>query len=185
MSFPVWRIPEDSKDVESCYHTLVRLEGKEGLVVDTGAVHNIAGEQWVQRSAALAASHGQGVSFEPLQQQFNIEGVGKDSNSVTHHAVVPIAMNNGETGTYNADVVRDSPLPGLLGLEPMIKERTLLDLHSGMMMFVGEGGYDLTLSPGSSVYKMLRAKSGHLILPTSEWHKVKKPGKAAVALIAS
>ena len=94
-------------------------------------------------------------------------------------------MSNGETGSYNADVVRDSPLPGLLGLEPMIKERTLLDLHSGMMMFVGEGGYDLKLSPGSSVHKMLRAKSGHLILPTSEWDKVKKPGKAAVALIAS
>ena len=187
MSFPVWRTPEreDETAAEQCYHSHVRIEGKEGLVIDTAAVHSIAGEHWFQRSSDLAKAHGQGSSLAPLQRSFNIEGVGKDSNEVTHHGIVPIAMANGESGPYSADILRDSPLPGLLGLEPMIKERTLLDLHSGMMMFVGDGGYELKLSPGSSAHKLLRAKSGHLILPTSEWDKVKKPGKSAVAFMTT
>ena len=152
-------------------------------MIDTGAFFSLAGDEWVERSGLIAKEYGQGIMMEQLDRKFSIEGVGKSANEVTHRATVPIALATGNTGTFTTNVVRQSPLPGLLGLEPMIKQHTLLDLHTGRMICVGEGGYKLDLSPGSTVHKLERARSGHLILPTTEWDKVKKSTQPHVSLL--
>ena len=186
--FPWWQInPTDNNNLKSdltakehvqCYHSSVRLTlDREGLVVDTAAVTSLTGDHWVGRTKKLAERHGHGTSVTPLKHPFGIEGVGQGSNQVTKEAVVPIALATGTVGEYSARVVESSHIPALLGLEPLIKQRTLLDLHNGKMILLGEGGYTLKLSPGSAVHDLERAPTGHLMLPCAEWHKVKNTGK--------
>ena len=75
------------------------------------------------------------------------------------------------------------PIPALLGLTTMISQKALLDLQNGKMILLGEGGYELKLSPGSVVLDLERASTGHLILPTSDWEKAKNGGRKSVALL--
>ena len=187
--FPWWRINSNSieanrnsdltsKEHVQCYHSSVRLTlDREGLVIDTAAVTSLTGDHWLGRTQKLAERYGHGTSVTPLKHPFGIEGVGQGSNQVTQEAVVPIALASGTVGAYSARVVESSHIPALLGLEPLIKQRTLLDLHNGKMILLGEGGYTLKLSPGSAVHDLERAPTGHLMLPCAEWQKVKKTGK--------
>ena len=190
--FPWWKVSDDSlalqpnasSDCSQIYHATVRLgAGREGTVVDTGAVTSISGDKWIQRSQVLGEAYGHGTQLKTLAKPFGIEGVGKGSNQVTSEAIVPIALKTGKLGSYSARVVHDSELPALLGLEPMIKQRTLLDLHNGKMIMLGAGGYSLRLAPGSTVLELETAPSGHLILPTSEWGRAKTDGKG-ISLLA-
>jgi hypothetical protein len=109
---------------------------------------------------------------------------GQGSNSVKSSAVVPIALQHGIVGTFSTNVVDNSPIPALCGLNPMIEQRTILDLVNGKMVLLGGGGYNLNLSPGSVVFDLERAPTGHLILPTSEWVKAQKTSKKGIALLA-
>ena len=194
--FPWWEVPTTNPDIEArltldmpakdhvpCYHSTVRLSAeREGVVVDTAAVTSIAGDAWVGRSKKLAEQYGHGTSITPLARPFGIEGVGKGSNDVTKQAVVPIALASGVVGAYTANMVEHSNIPALLGLEPLIKQRTLLDLQNGKLILLGEGGYQLKLSPGSAVHNLERSPTGHLMLPTSEWKSVNKTAKQIALL---
>jgi hypothetical protein len=172
ISYPVWS-REDAQD-ESAFHTQVRLpQGREGLLVDTGAVSNLMGENWLSRAAKLAADYGQGTEIKQLQDAKDIGGVGSGNSKCTHHATVPIALPNGDVGSFEANVIPGSDVPALLGLKSMVDKHTLLDLRHKRLMFVGPGGYDLTLSPGSRAMKMENSPSGHLLLPATEWQIAK------------
>jgi hypothetical protein len=190
--FPWWKTEFDenstSMSTESqvpCYHSSVRLkDDREGVVLDTGAVFSLSGDQWVNRSKEIGEKFGYGSSVKQLDRPFGIEGVGQGSNKVQQSAVVPIALQHGIVGTFTTNVVAQSPIPALCGLNPMISQRSILDLVNGKMILLGEGGYNLNLSPGSVVLDLERAATGHLILPTSEWSKAKQTGKKGIALLA-
>ena len=172
-----------AEDHVPCYHSTVRLsDSREGLVVDTGAVTSLTGDQWVQRSKQLASNNGHGTEIRELKRSFSIEGVGNGANQVSKQAVVPIALANGTVGTFTASMVENSHIPALLGLEPLIKQKTLLDLHNGKLILLGQGGYELKLSPGSTVLDLERAPTGHLMLPTAEWTKANKSLKQIALL---
>ena len=190
--FPWWKTELDenfsSLSTESqvpCYHSSVRLkDDREGVVLDTGAVFSLSGDQWVNRSKEIGEKFGHGSSVKQLDRPFGIEGVGQGTNNVQQSAVIPIALQHGIVGTFTTNVVAQSPIPALCGLNPMISQRTILDLVNGKMILLGEGGYNLNLSPGSVVLDLERAPTGHLILPTSEWSKAKQTGKKGIALLA-
>ena len=176
--------PSDETQVP-CYHGAVRLTNdREGLVIDTGAVLSLSGDHWVHRNQSIGEKYGHGTAVKQLDRPFGIEGVGQGSNSVKSSAVVPIAMQHGIVGTFSTNVVDNSPIPALCGLNPMIEQRTILDLVNGKMVLLGGGGYNLNLSPGSVVFDLERAPTGHLILPTSEWVKAQKTSKKGIALLA-
>lgn len=190
--FPWWKteLNEQSSSLSTetqvpCYHSSVRLkDDREGVVLDTGAVFSLSGDQWVNRSKEIGEKFGHGSSVTQLDRPFGIEGVGQGSNKVQQSAVIPIALQHGIIGTFTTNVVNQSPIPALCGLNPMISQRTILDLVNGKMILLGEGGYNLNLSPGSVVLDLERAATGHLILPTSEWSKAKQTGKKGIALLA-
>ena len=172
--FPWW-------SCDYAFHALVRLKGKdrEGLLVDCGAVSNLAGDKWVERTSKLAALHGQGTTMESRKAQ-TVEGVGSGSSTITQQAKVPVCIASGDIGSFDTAVVSNSELPALMGLESLERNRALIDVIGKKLIYIGQGGYELKLSPGSLVMQLEKVPSGHLLLPSSEWDK--KKGKLGPVL---
>ena len=170
--FPWW-VPD------LAFHALVRLKGnlREGLLVDCGAVSNLAGSRWIQRSASIAAKHGQGTETVKTAPT-SVEGVGSGSSQISHKAKVPVCTTDGTQGIFESAVVEDSDLPALMGLETLEKNRALIDVSNRKLIYVGPGGYELKLNPGSVAMSLEKVPSGHLLLPSAEWAALKQsPGK--------
>ena len=147
------------------------------MLVDCGAIDNLTGDKWVVRSEAKAKKHGQGTSWMAMQR-CEVEGVGSGSSVIEKRAIVPVCLSNGNTASFNTAVVSDSELPALLGLDSLESHKAIIDTHNHQMIFPGPGGYNMTLSPGSVSLKLEKARSGHLLLPSSEWEKLKVQASA-------
>ena len=168
---------EADDELAVSYHSKVRLSTGEALLIDTGAVKPLAGEIWVNKTAACAKEHGRGTTFVPLDKTLHVEGVGQGSTACTHRAIVPVAFEDGVTGTYSPAVVPGSELPALVGFDTLERRRVLLDCFNGKYFEVGPGGYDLVLSPGSRLLHLHKASTGHPMLPATEWRNA-KPGSS-------
>lgn len=154
---------------DAAFHAKVRLPSGEGLLVDCGAVSNLAGDRWLYRQKAIAEAHGQGTSIETLDKPGSVEGVGEGSSRIGHRAGVPICLASGQEAKFETSVVTDSDLPALLGLESLERQGALIDCRNRKLIQVGAGGYKLQLSPNSTSHDLQRAPSGHLLLPCSAW----------------
>lgn len=183
--------PEQSVDKTSSpgnpgvFHSNVKLkDGREALVIDTGAVNSLAGSIYARRLVQRALEFGQGGQIRSHPAPYSISRVGKGDQAVTEMVQAPIALSDGSLGEYRASVIPESELPGLLGLVPMINQRVLLDLYNGRYISVGPGGYKLELSPGSFSLPTERSASGHLMLPVSEWRSSTGKVKREVAFHA-
>lgn len=160
--FAWWHSPQ-------AYHASVRLaSGKPGLLIDIGAVTNMAGDRWTARQEMLGKEAGQGTVWTDIKT-IVLEGVGKQANEAKRQAITPVCMPDGNVGTFTSIVVADSDLPALLGLSSIEQQRGVIDTHTRRMIFPGPGGIQYTLSPGSRVYKLEKSLSGHLLLPCAEW----------------
>lgn len=182
--YPWWL--KDTEPSVQAYHTKVRLDNGEALLVDTGAPRNMAGDRVIKRISDHAAQHGQGCTTLPLKNSLSVEGVGSGASSCTHESTVAIALADGQIAHYRAPVVQESELPALLGLESMEKRRAILDLVHGKLIELGPGPFKLELPPGSRVLQMQKSPTGHLMLPCSEWQdkKTAKPsGKVYVETV--
>ena len=162
------------------YHANVRGEGFEGLLIDVGAIGNLCGSEFIDRIHKKAMSFGQGVAFQKMDRSLTVEGVGKESEQTSQEAVAPICLPDGKTGTFTSPIIANSPLPALLGLNTLTKERALIDCFNRQIVFVGKGGYRLQTSPGSRTYKLASAKTGHLLLPCDCWEMAKVGEKQLV-----
>ena len=168
-TFVWWEIDAASKQ-QTVYHSRTRISGKEGLLVDIGAVDNVSGDMWVQRQADICARHGLKVKYTAMTTPLSLQGVGSGSSSCTTLAEVPVQFANGQAGSFKCPVISDSQVPALLGLRSLKAKRSVIDVFQRKLMCVGPGGYQLVLSPGSVVYDLEEAPSGHLLLPVSEWN---------------
>ena len=160
MMFPCWP--------ELVYHSNVRLKDREALLVDIGAVHNLCGSEWAGRMQKLAEAAGQGCTYRNLEHGVALEGVGKGSNAANTEVTMPILLETGDSGEYKALTV-DGPLPALLGLDALERYSALVCTATKRLIMPGAGGYKIVLSPGSKIYKLYKAETGHLMLPCSEW----------------
>jgi len=72
--------------------------------------------------------------------------------------------------------VSKSELPGLLGLAALRKNRAILDFSTLELYFCGPGEYELgkAMPPGTDVFQLEVAPSGHLVLPCCNY----SPGAA-------
>jgi hypothetical protein len=156
------------------FHTQVRLTGdkREGLLVDSGAVSNLAGDRWVERVTKIAEQHGQGVAIEPRATQ-TVEGVGTGASVINKQAKIPVCVATGHAGSFTTAIVEDSDLPALMGLEGLERNHALIDTYGRKLIYVGPGGYELKLSPGSVVMQLEKVSTGHLLLPATEWKNKK------------
>ena len=181
--YPWWEISDaelqNNEESMISYHARVRLAKGESVLIDTGAIKPLAGDAWCNRAAAAAAAAGHGTVYEPLKNTLTVEGVGTGANRCTHRAVIPVAFEDGMTGTYSPAVVQDSEIPALASFDILERRRVVLDCFNGKYYEMGPGGYDITLSPGSRVIHMHKAPTGHPMLPVTEWTSV-KPGASQV-----
>ena len=67
-----------------------------------------------------------------------------------------------ETQHSLADFYEDISLLGLISLE---RSSALIDIGHRRLIYPGPSGFDLKLSPGSTMMALERAESGHLLLP--------------------
>jgi hypothetical protein len=74
----------------------------------------------------------------------------------------------------------NSDLPALMGLESLEKNNALIDVFNRKLVYVGRGGYELKLSPGSTTMNLEKVQSGHLLLPATEWVSQKSKGSKSL-----
>jgi hypothetical protein len=156
------------------YHNRVRLANQESLLIDIGAVGNLCGVNWANRMQTASTAHGQGASWKTLSTALNLEGVGENATRATREVTLPIAFENGRTGSFKSAVIETGggiDLPALLGLETLTKYGALICCNTRRLIFPGKGGYKLNLSPGSDIHQLYAAPTGHLMLPCAEWEK--------------
>jgi hypothetical protein len=163
------------------FHASVRLKHGEALLVDCGAVGNLAGSSWVSRTSEEAKQAGRGTRISPLKKPINIGGVGKNDQVASELAEVPLAFENGMQSLFKTPIVPNSEIPALLGLELIDAHSMVIDSRNNRLIIPGAGGYRMELSPGSVSLKLHRAMSGHLMLPCTAW-KTAKPGAKQIML---
>lgn len=173
-SFPWW-----------AYHTSVRLSnGKEGLLIDCGAIDHMMGSRVAKRMIKAAELAGQGSAWDEISP-ISVEGVGEGASTVSRQVRVPLCLSDGQHGEYKAIVVgsdsKESDLPALYGMSGLRKQAAVIDTGNNRLIFPGAGGIKYILSPGTRVHKLEIAVSGHLMLPCCEWHAAKAGTSSASA----
>ena len=159
MAFPLWR---------PFFHTAVRIPGHEGILLDTGAVDNLSGDKWCERVEQVASTHGQGSQWKDIKST-PVEGVGSGASTISKEVVLPLCLPDKSSATFTTAVVSSSELPALMGLNSISHHKILLDPFHKKAIFPGPGGFQLSLSPGSAVFELERASTGHLLLPVTCW----------------
>ena len=100
-----------------------------------------------------------------------VHGVGSSPSEAKCDIVLPIAIRDDDgsatLGNVSMPVVENSDIPGLLGITTLKDKRTLIDLNTNKVYFVGPGDYNMSaaLPPGTECFQCELSPSGHLILP--------------------
>jgi hypothetical protein len=119
-----------------------------------------------------------------MSRPLSIEGVGQSANEAKTCFVAPVALPNGDRGTFSAPMVRDSDLPALWGLASMSSIGALIDTRNRRLFLPGPGGYKIVLSPGSVTHNLEQTMTGHLLLPCTDWRKAKASQSSELTLLS-
>ena len=173
--------------ISNLYHSEVRLQGyrREGLLVDTGAVENISGLNFIKRVGAISKSHGGKVVMSPMKEVIGVSGIGKHSDQCTHEATIPICLPDGRRGSFSTPIISNPDIPAIWGLNSMSSQRVVIDTHNKMLICVGQKGYTMKASQGTVTYKLETSTTGHLFLPITEYRRMnarKQVSKDSVSL---
>ena len=201
--YPVFEWEEDAREdrpsmpenFEVFNHSANRLEGMEGLLVDTGSKDNLTGGAFVERQSEQAKRHGHLTRWEKLTKPKLLSGVGRGQEECTHQATVPGALQEGDLAVYKATVLQGeaAPVPRLYGLEPMAERNTFVGTRTGYLHEVPIGMEHLIRWPQGTVHRRcVKTRSGHWCLPVSYWQNLKQhshvdqafPTSSAAAAVA-
>ena len=171
--------PSSHESRLSNYHINTRLrDGRPSIIIDPGSVGNLARDKWCKEVAREASRHGYKPRYERRTRSLSVSGVGNGSQECHFDCELPIALqkhdeNDISVGTITTPTVSGSELPGLLGLQALKKNRSIIDMTSNKIYFVGPGDFDLmkALPPGTECYQCEEAPSGHLVLPICEFNR--------------
>ena len=107
-------------------HCSTGIDGCEGLLVDTGAVDNLTGLDFVVRQHQTVVKYGSKVNGVPLPNPEGVSGVGGRVVQCTERADIPGALEDGRLISYAAPVIpgKTSPVSPLYGLNSMAKLNT-------------------------------------------------------------
>ena len=174
----VCRDPKPSDPVYQAFgHSTTRIPGREGPIVDTGAVYNVSGMAAIKRQAAEAETAGHKVVWEKLPKPKAVGGVGKGVEHCYLQALVPGRTQDGRLVRYVTPVIEgESAVPSLYGLNPMSNENTYFGCRHGLMAMIPEGKDDKIIWPeGTRFIKCDKAPSGHWIMGLNHWQDTDKP----------
>ena len=107
-----------------------------------------------------------------------VKGVGKGSQSATYQVTLATATDDVEGGNVEdeltAPCLENSAVPGLLGIKALKAKGALVRCKTGEMWWLGPGGAEINISPGSRHFQMKEAPSGHWLLPISAFRRPKR-----------
>ena len=162
------------------YHTNTRPPGQEALLVDTGAVHNLTGQDFVDRQTKASGAHGLKTTWSKIPGAGKkLSGIGDNAKTATQSARVYGVLSNGDLIQYEAPVIPPgtpgdpSPVPPLYGLDSMSRENVVMSMRTGLMALVPDGMEpQVKYPPGTKFRQCVKAPSGHWTLPVSHWSEL-------------
>ena len=177
MFFPTFSNGDELQTI-TAWHSKARLQGgREGLLVDVGAHDNLVGERWVRRIIALRAARGLfDVRFEKMDVPLKVEGVGKEAQTCLERAIVPVALADGQQGTFTAPVVPDSDIPALYGQRSLRANRAVIDTINSRLYQLGPGEFKIIYPRGTRIFDLVDSPSGHMLLPVTEFDAIPRAG---------
>ena len=165
-------------------------DGRQALLIDPGSFNNLAGKPWFRQTCKMATTAG--LQHEVSQRQrkvpLNVAGVGTGQQKCTFDCNSPIAMETIDgrliCGDYASPVLDDDnhALPALLGLKTLIELKAIIDFSKLTIAFCGPGDTRVEYPPGTDIFKLFQAPSGHLMLPCCEYDKNKARDSLSVSL---
>ena len=170
-NFPWWRIGATEEATEN-YLVKTRMKNREGeaLLIDPGSPDNLCGDEWSERMRTAAVRAGRpNTTSSPMQNPLEVGGIGTGTQTATQKVVHRIGLANGREANYETPVLPRSGTPALLGQRSLRKLRALIDCFTGRLYFIGPGGYQIKLSPGSETHELTESHAGHLMLPCSDF----------------
>ena len=174
-----------TKPTPSYNHSGTRLSGnKEGLLVDTGAVQNLTGGDFVARVSVIAEANGRKTSWHPMTKVKHVSGVGDAAKACYYKANVPGMMKNGREIRYVAPVIsgEPSPCPPLYGLDSMKQTNTYMGTKYGRLAMVPEGSDDQIIWPeGTEFIQCEASPSGHWMIVITDWGSRASSSRGEVA----
>jgi hypothetical protein len=172
------------------FRTETKLEtGEPVLMIDPGSIGNLAGDRWSLYVSAHALHSGRTTEQTQRPRPLQVCGVGHGSQTCDFDRSLPVAFKqtNGThtEGTLTFPVVQDSDLPGVFGLRAMQERRTILDMHTLKIHFLGPGNYNLnpSLPAGTESYQCELSPSGHIVLPCSRYSGIDRENEGPIGLV--
>ena len=172
---------------ELSFHTETQLpSGEPAILIDPGSVGNLAGDKWGKAIASVSVQNGRLPEQKKRDRPLHVSGVGNGTQECQFNVKLPVAFeqDNGTHtgGTFHVPLVPNSDLPGLLGLQSMRERRTLLDMNTLKIHFLGPGKYELSdvLPPGTESYQCELSPSGHMMLPCGKYTGVDKEERGSL-----
>ena len=180
---PIWEPPHvanttylTSGNEEKSFHSETRpTDGSQGVIVDPGSLANLGGSAWSQDVGMLSMKNGRTPKQVKRDRTLRVSGVGVGSQAANFNVELPIAIQDTtgkvSSGLFDTPSVKDSDLPGLLGLISLKNQRGILDMINNKLYFCGPSDIDLLplLPPGTKCYQLEEAPSGHLLLPCTKY----------------
>ena len=167
---PWWPVNDDT-DADSTFLVEQLGENEVGILPDTGAHDDLCGDAWAQRLAARCNAAGQPIEQRVLDQPRVVQGVGKGHQAAAYEVILTTATNdvdgNNVIGQFRAPCLRHSGVPGLMGIKTLKAKDALIRCSTGEMWFLGKGGVDIRVSPGSKHFQMKESPGGHWMLPVA------------------
>ena len=177
-SFPWW--PVSSKPVSAgVFHASTHrtLSGQLGLLVDPGSFGNLVGDAWAQAARAEMNRSGFQASQKTRSSPLEVGGVGSGTqtchNEITMQTAVRAADGAMASGTYTAPVIPNSQCPALLGLRSLASNNAVLDMVDNRLILLPTGA-QLEVPTGAEIFNLERSQTGHLLLPVTEYDRLKK-----------
>ena len=139
------------------------------LLVDTGSPDNLCGDAFTKKVTEINLQVGRKPPEHVETPPFRVGGVGNGTNTATKRVTTEIGIDHERNGMYTAPELPNSRVPGLLGRRSMKMNRVLIDCFNNRFFAIGQGGYVLKLSPGSTTADLQESEAGHLMLPCSNF----------------
>ena len=140
------------------------------------------GEVTEREFADAGNKHGYETTYVPRTSRLYVNGIGAGAATCDYEAISPIAVKFDEQEatkeTYKANITKGvgKNLPAIFGLDSMQEKDSVLVLRKGreLIAFPRPGGYKIQWSPGTKLLPMVKAPSGHLVIPCDRFSELPK-----------
>ena len=155
------------------------MVGQLFLIIDTGAFTSIIGSLLARALASKAKDAGMKVEQVLFEKPMKIGGVGSGTQECRYALKTTLAVNHigsdeSHPHTWSAPIVEGdgSHLPGLLGMDSLEKNRGIVDVGGGRLIYPGPGEVQIILPPGSIEMPIVKSPSGHPCVVVDQFAKL-------------